>query len=249
MKDEFQVLSESLNAYLDGELDTEMTLRLERRIAADSRLQRHLSELEQVRALSRAASAPIEEKASPSGRHFSRRQLVGYGLAATLLVGVGIGVDRWLRLAIPGDNLLASLPSHAQVIQPAHLEVNAPITEQRAIFHVASSNPQSVRSTLEHVEKLLRRYESAGKPLRVEIVANAEGLDVLRTDTTPVREQIARLHKDYPNIAFLACGTTIARVNREQGVNVKLLPQVKVTSSALNQILSRLNQGWVYIRI
>jgi intracellular sulfur oxidation DsrE/DsrF family protein len=71
----------------------------------------------------------------------------------------------------------------------------------------------------------------------------------LRVDTSPVREQIARLHTDYPNIAFLACGTTIARVNREQGIHVKLLPQASVTSSALNLILSRLRQGWVYIRI
>jgi intracellular sulfur oxidation DsrE/DsrF family protein len=249
VKDESQILSESLNAYLDGELDSEMTVRLERRVAADSRLQRHLNELEQVRALSRAAYAPIEEKTSPSGRHFSRRQMVGYGLAAALLVGVGIGIDRWQRLEIPEDSLLASLPSYAQVIQPAHLKENALTSEQRAIFHVTSANPQSARSTLEHVEQLLRRYNSAGKSLRVEIVANAEGLDTLRVETTPVREQIARLHKDYPNIAFLACGTTIARMKREQGIDVKLLPQVAVTSSALNQILSRLHQGWVYIRI
>jgi intracellular sulfur oxidation DsrE/DsrF family protein len=249
MKDESQILSESLNAYLDGELDSETTARLERHVATDSRLQRHLNELEQVRALSRAAYTPIEEKTPPSGRHFARRQLVGYGLAAALLVGVGIGIDRWQRLEIPEDSLLASLPSDAQVIQPAHLKANALTSEQRAIFHVSSANPQSVRSTLEHIEQLLRRYESAGKSLRVEIVANAEGLDTLRVETTPVREQIARLQKDYPNIAFLACGTTIARMKHEQGIDVKLLPQIAVTSSALNQILSRLHQGWVYIRI
>lgn len=249
MKDEFQSVSESLNAYLDGELDAETITRLEFQLATDSRLQRHLNELEQIRALVRAAYTPIGETASPSGRRISYWHLIGYGLAATLLVGVGIGIERWQRPAISDYNLLASLPSHAQVIQPAHLEVTAPASEQRAIFHIVSSNPQSVKSTLEHVEQLLRRHHSTGKPLRVEIVANAEGLDTLRVDTSPVREQIARLHADYPNIAFLACGTTIARVNREQGIHVKLLPQASVTSSALNLILSRLRQGWVYIRI
>lgn len=249
MKDEFQSISETLNAYLDGELDTETITRLETHVTADSRLQRHLNELDQVRALVRAAYTPIGEPASPAGRRISYRHLIGYGLAATLLVGLGIGIERWHRPAISDYNLLASLPSHAQVIQPAHLEVAAPASEQRAIFHVVSANPQSVKSTLEHVEQLLRRNHNSGKPLRVEIVANAEGLDALRADTSPVREQIARLHKDYPNIAFLACGTTIARVNREQGIEMKLLPQVSVTSSALNRILSRLRQGWMYIRI
>jgi len=249
MKDEFQSVSETLNAYLDGELDTEKITRLESHVATDSRLQRHLNELEQVRALVRAAYTPIVETASPPGRRISYRHLIGYGLAATLLVGLGIGIERWQRPAISDYNLLATLPSHAQVIQPAHLEVAAPAGEQRAIFHVTSADPQTVRSTLEHVEQLLRRHHSTGKPLRVEIVANAEGLDTLRIDTSPVREQIARLHADYPNIAFLACGTTIARVNREQGIKMRLLPQASVTPSALNQILSRLRQGWVYIRI
>jgi len=249
MKDDFQTVSESLNAYLDGELDAETKTRINRKLATDSRLRRHLDELEQVRVLARAAFTPIEETASHSGRRISHWRLVGYGLAATLLVGVGIGIERWQRPAIPEDNLLASLPSHAQVIQPAHLEVIAPIREQRAIFHLSSADQQSVQSTLNHVEKMLRRHDSAGNPLRVEIVANAEGLNTLRADTSTVREQIAHLHKNYPNIAFLACGKTIARLKKEQGIDVKLLRQASVTSSALDQILSRLRQGWVYIRI
>jgi len=249
MKDEFQIISESLNAYLDGELDAETKIGIDRKLAADSRLRRHLDELEQVRALARAAFTPIEETASPSGRRISNWQLVGYGLAATLLVGVGIGIERWQRPAILEDNLLASLPSHAQVIQPTHLEVLTPTREQRAIFHLSSADPQSVQSTLNHVEQLLRRHDSDAKSLRVEIVANAEGLNTLRADTSTVREQIARLHKNYPNLAFLACGKTIARLKKEQGIDVKLLQQASVTSSALDQILSRLRQGWVYIRI
>jgi anti-sigma factor RsiW len=168
MKDEFQSISETLNAYLDGELDTETITRLETHVAADSRLQRHLNELEQVRALVRAAYTPIGETASPSGRRISYWHLIGYGLAATLLVGVGIGIERWQRPAISDYNLLASLPSHAQVIQPAHLEVAAPAGEQRAIFHIVSANPQSVKSTLEHVDNAASPSQHR-QSLRVEV--------------------------------------------------------------------------------
>lgn len=249
MKDEKQILSETLNAYLDGELDAETTARLEQKLATDPRLQGHLRELEQVRALARAAFTAESPATSSSAPRLSRRQLIGFGLAASLLVATGIGIDRWLRMAPPDDALLASLPPEAQIIQPAHLEVPAPANERRAIFHVASANPRSVRATLDHVEQVLKRHGRTGKPIRVEIVANAEGLNALRADVSPAREQIARLQKDYSNISFLACGTTIARVKREQGIDVKLLPQTGVTSSALDQILLRLRQGWVYIRI
>lgn len=249
MKDEHQILSETLNAYLDGELDAKTTARLEKKLGVDARLQGHLRELEQVRALARTAFTTESQPAPPASQPLSRRQLIGYGLAAMLLVATGIGAERWLRMATPEDVLLASLPSHAQVIRPAHLEVTAPAGERRAIFHVTSGDPRNVRSTLDHVEQILKRHGSAGKPLHVEIVANAEGLNALRADVSPAAEQIARLQKDYPNISFLACGTSIARVKREQGINVKLLPRTGVTSSALDQILLRLRQGWVYIRL
>ncbi len=249
MKDEKQILSETLNAYLDGELDTETAERLEQKLAADPRLQSHLRELEQVRALARAAFTAESQAASSPSSRLSRRRLIGFGLAASLLVATGIGVDRWLRTAPPDDALLASLPAEAQIIQPAHLEVAAPASERRAIFHVTSANPRSVRATLDHVEQVLKRHGRTGKPIRVEIVANAEGLNALRAETSPARDQIARLHRDYPQVAFLACGATIARLKHEKGVSVRLLPQASVTSSALDRILLRLREGWTYIRL
>ncbi len=249
MKDENQAISESLNAYLDGELDTDAADRLKQQLTVNTRLQRHLYELEQVRALARTALMSETEIPLPVTHGPSRWRWIGYGLAASLVISVGIVIAHWQRPAVSSDDLLASLPSQAQVIRPADLEVTAPVSERRAIFHVTSANPRSVRSTLEHVEHLLRQHHDGGKSLRVEIVANADGLNALRSDTSSVREQIAHLHNSYPNIAFLACGRTLARMKQEQGIDIKLLPQVNVTSSALDQILLRLRQGWTYVRL
>ncbi len=249
MKDKSRAASESLNAYLDGELDAESVARLERRLALDTRLKRHLHELEQVRAITRAAWADEPEAGLRAAPKPSARRRIGYGLAASLLIGLSFGVGRWLQPAAPVNDLLASLPPQAQVIHPAVPAAGAAAGERRAVFHVTSANPRSVRSTLNHVERLLRNHDAAGKPLRVEIVANADGLNALRADTSPARDQIARLHRDYPQVAFLACGTTIARLRDEKGINVRLLPQARVTSSALDQILLRLREGWTYIRL
>lgn len=249
MKDENRLISESLNAYLDGELDGETVARLERRLALDARLKRHLHELEQVRAIARATCTVEPLNQAPVSSSPVRRRWVGYGLAATLLVGIGLGMGRWLQPTAPVDDLLASLPPQAQVIRPAVHAAGSLAGERRAVFHVTSANPRLVRSTLNHIERLLRNHDAAGRPLRVEIVANAEGLNALRAETSPARDQIARLHRDYPQVAFLACGTTIARLKHEKGVKVKLLPQASVTSSALDQILLRLREGWTYIRL
>jgi len=240
--------AETLNAYLDGELDAADAARLEQCLAAEPRLRRQLDEFRKIRALTRAAyNSEVSESGTTALSPRWRR--TGYALAAGLLIALGVGIDHWLHPAQPADDLLAALPANAQVIQPTHAVAKTATNERRAIFHVHSANPLAMRATLDQVQKLVQRYNASGKPLHVEIVANAEGLNMLRADTSSARDQIARLHEEHPNIAFLACGNTISRLKHERGVEVKLLPQARITSSAFDQILLRLQQGWVYISL
>lgn len=250
MNDTKQAVAENLNAYLDGELDADAAARLELRLAADPRLARHLRELQRVRDLTRRALAD----GAPAGVPITRRRrvprLVPYALAAGLLVGFGVAVDRLLTPPPqPVDELSAYLPPGAQVIQPAHLEVATPAGETRALFHIADDDPRSIHATLGHIEHLLKHYAEANRPLQIELIVNADGLTALRADLSPAREEIARLQHNYANVEFVACGTTIARVQRETGREVRLLPHIRVASSALDQILVRLQQGWSYVRI
>ena len=252
MKNDRRTQSETLNAYLDGELDDRTVAALRQRLAGDAALARHLRELEQVRALTRAAfpiepeTATVDTQRPAWGRRF------GIALAAMLLLGLGIGMGLSLQMPTtsnPRDELANLLPPQAQIIRPVHLDLEVPNGELRAVFHVTSGDARTIRSTLDHIERLLNHYARQGKPLHVELVANADGLNALRADTTPVREQIAQLHSSYPNIRFLACGTTIERVQRAQGQKVKLVPDAAVAASALDQIVLRLRQGWTYVRI
>jgi len=240
--------SEELNAYLDGELTHEQRTRLRQRLNTDPRLRRHSEELDQIRSLTRAAFQ-VEMAESGSAPQASRRQALRYALAAMLLVALGMGLQFWLHPAPPTDDFLATLPADARVIRPAVASRTAAKGEQRVIFHVSSADPKHFRTTMDQVQALLERYRSTGIPLRLEIVANAEGLNLLRADTTPVREQITRLHQQYSNVAFIACGNTMARYKHERGKDANLLPQATITASALDQILLRLNQGWTYVHL
>ena len=252
MKNDRQAESEILNAYLDRELDEHAVAALEQRLTGDTLLARHLRELKRVRALT-CAAYPVEPEVTRQNatrRAWSRR--TGAALAAMLLLGTGIGLGLWLQsptTPATHNELADFLPPQAQVIRPVHLDLEVPDGNLRAVFHVTSGDPRTIRSTLKHIERLLNHHARLGKPLFVELVANAEGLNALRADTTPAREQIAQLHSSYPNIRFVACGTTIERVQRTQGKKVKLVPDAVVAASALDQILLRLRQGWTYVRI
>jgi len=248
--DDQERLSETLNAYLDGELDPAQSARLELRLRGDLALRRHLLELRRVRELV-STSLPDKDEAPAAIRRpdLSRGTwLALQAIAAGVLLVVGVAMGLNWRPAV-NDDLLALLPKDAQTIRPSHLDLRTPANEVRAIFHVTSADPEKVRATLKHVEKLVRAYSGTHKRLHVELVANAEGLNLLRLGKSPAAEQVAHIQKQYGNVKFLACGKTIQRLQAEKGGRVKLLPNVEVASSALDQIILRLRQGWTYIRV
>ncbi len=244
-------LSETLNAYIDGELDPAQSAKLELRLRADLPLRRRLLELRRVRELVNTSfrSEPPAVVTAPCRPALSRRaRITIQAIAASLLLAVGISMGiNWRPAA--NDDFLSMLPKDAQTIRPSHLDLQTPADEVRAIFHVASADPEKIRATLDHVEKLVRSYAGKQKRLHVELVANADGLNLLRVGKSPAADQVAYIQKNYGNVRFLACGKTIQRIQAEKGVPVKLLPNVEVASSALDQIILRLRQGWTYIRV
>ncbi len=243
-------LSETLNAYIDGELDPAQSAKLELRLRADLPLRRRLLELRRVRELVNTSfrSEPPAVVTAPRPTLSRRARIAIQAIAASLLLAMGISMGiNWRPAA--NDDFLSMLPKDAQTIRPSHLDLQTPADEVRAIFHVASADPEKIRATLDHVEKLVHSYAGKRKRLHVELVANAEGLNLLRVGKSPAADQVAYIQKNYGNVRFLACGKTIQRIQAEKGVPVKLLPNVEVASSALDQIILRLRQGWTYIRV
>jgi intracellular sulfur oxidation DsrE/DsrF family protein len=83
---------------------------------------------------------------------------------------------------------------------------------------------------------------------RIEIVVNSYGLDLLRADVTPLANRVETMARRHANLSFVACGQTVARLKRD-GAKVELLPVALTASSAINEIMTRMGQGWVYVKV
>ena len=126
---------------------------------------------------------------------------------------------------------------------------NNEIAEQgNIIVHVSNSNPVRLRTALDETESLLASYKRDDRIVKVEIIANAGGVDLLRSDVSPFAKRIELMQAKYPNLDFLACSQTINKLQKK-GVIVRLLPHTGVASSAVEQINMRLQQGWDYVRV
>ncbi len=55
--------------------------------------------------------------------------------------------------------------------------------------------------------------------------------------------------RKHGNVSVLACRKALERLSYLKGVDVELLDGVLIAPSALDQILMRMRQGWLYIRV
>lgn len=245
-----QVGNEQLNAFLDGQLNPEEAIQFRDSLKHNPALQTHLDELRRVRLLAQCAlyeHLPAKNESDRRPISWQRWQWTKGMVMAGLLIGIGFWVGFVSRPSQSPSDLQAYLSTGKLTIQPATLAIGSGV---KAIYHISTANPEKIRGALDEMEILLDVYAKSGRTLHLEIIANADGLHLLRADTSPARERVYALQRNYENIKFLACGKTIEHLQLGRNMQkVPLLPGVSVVPSALDQVILRLQDGWSYIRV
>jgi intracellular sulfur oxidation DsrE/DsrF family protein len=245
MNQEHRLSEEQLNAFIDGQLDAEENERILARIDHDPDLGAQVCGYRQLQDLvQHAYELPAPRDSGRSSAGWGNMKGRAQALVACLLLAVG-AAGGWI----------AHSPQFASGTAPGSLSLaNAgadAATEHGpgVIVHLASSDPARVNAALEQAERLLRQNARLGNNVPVEVLVNGTGLDLLRADTTTNLKRIQELRSRYANVSFLACRKTLERFKLEHGVDARLVNEAEVASSALDQILVRLRQGWSYIQI
>ncbi len=242
----YDISNELLNAYLDNELDSDERGEIMAALEVDTSLAKRLCELRSTKELTQFAYS-ISGPGKQVRAHWNfGKQYSAMAIAATLFLSVGTVVG-WLahenmdvnyvrtnEQQILSGNDIASLPLQAE--------------QKKVILHVDTAEPDRLTAALDSAEELLLAASKGGNPLELEIIANAKGLDLLRVSTTDYAERISELSEKYDNFSILACSRAIRRLE-DMGIKVKLIPEAGIAPSALDQIINRLKQGWVYIKV
>ncbi|MGF1642715.1 MAG: hypothetical protein ACFCUJ_03670 [Thiotrichales bacterium] len=231
---------EMLNAFVDGELDRQESEELYAAMQADAELSNRVCLLRGMKGLTRLAYG--QPPAAERVRAPMRWGRLGGAVAATLaLFAFGFGSGWWLK-PLPAESGWAM---GMQGLNPAQIRQAA--QTGKVILHIDSGDAARLEVALDSVEKLLAEAAAGGGDPEIEVVANSYGLELLREGGSPFAHRVAELSLKYNHLSFVACGQTVARLQRE-GQVVKLLPEAQMVPSAVGQIVSRMQQGWVYIK-
>lgn len=240
-----QVISdEILHAFVDGELDVDDSEKLVARMREDAELKHRVCALRSLQNMVRLAYA--EPPVSAGEKSLApRRQLMQRCALGCLILVAGLSGGWALR----------------GVESPAVAGVSAPVVggyqavslareadPDRVMLHLDSASPERMEAALDRAEQLLDEAEEQGRRMQLEIVANSYGINLMRAGVSPHEARIVRMTKRHANLQWVACNQTIARYTRE-GQIVELLPVARAAPTAIGEIVTRLQQGWTYVRV
>ena len=224
-----------LQAFIDGELDKDEERKFLEALEQDAALRDQVARMRLAKDWVRQAFEDVEPPENLP--HIPAERCMWRHLPA-LAAG--------LFLLISGM-LLGNLFSQEQRTIDSIVLDNPAADPYRVVLHIGYSDPEKFRETLDDAESLLRKYTDGN--MRVEILAHAGGIDLLRADVSPYVQRVADLMSRYDGkLTFIACANAIKRVE-ERGEKVILIGNVYTGTTAIDHVIRRLREGWTYVKI
>jgi intracellular sulfur oxidation DsrE/DsrF family protein len=219
MTNKNDISNELLNAYLDNELDSEERAEILAALENDAAMARRLCELRNTKELTQLAYGMTPSSQSKDTYWKYGKQYASLAVAATLFLTVGALVG-WF--AHDGMYVNSIVPAGQQQIASNSSQTSLPLEAEakKVILHIDTGDAGRLKAALDSAEDLLVTSQANGNPLELEIIANADGLDLLRVDTAIYSDRISKLSEKYDNLSILACSRAIKRL---QDIGVKVL--------------------------
>ncbi len=239
------ITDETLNAFVDQQLTPSEMDEVFGAVNQDAELAQRVCQVRQLKSMVKNAYDGMEPSRPSEWRVARSRSF--QALAASLLLGLG-GLLGWAMK--PANTTAASiLPTAlAEKVEFIPTMLNSDSSQGRIILHLDNDNPERMAAVLDYADEILDNARKEGKQAKLEIVANSYGLNLLRAGYTTQLPRIRSLSDKHANLSFIACGQTVARFKRE-GQDVRLIEQAKMAPSAIGEVVSKMKEGWTYIRV
>ncbi|TDY04279.1 DsrE family protein [Thiohalophilus thiocyanatoxydans] len=235
---------EHLNAYLDNQLDSEERSLLLEELRRDQQLAERVCKLQKVQDMVQLAYHNVASEQDARQAHRRWPIYFAQTASALLILGLGLSIGWFSHDTFKRPASLFEMAQSAQVAAEPQ-----PDDELKLMLHVNSDDPSRLQTVLDEAEYLLRTSRNKERKLRIEIMANGEGLKLLQENNTAYAKRVNTLNSQYQNVRFMACRIALNRYEEENGMSIELLPDVDIIPSAMQEALLRQREGWTYLRI
>jgi uncharacterized protein len=245
MPDRYRYSDELLNAYVDGELDSEEQQHIEEAMRSDDRLRERVEEIKDLKQLVR--SAYVDElprrPSAPALRMWST-----FGLAASVAAfALGVAIT-WGLMSYTDQGTGPRVASVADREAGVSRENGQAV---KVVFHLSRNDPGHLGDVLNEAEALLTTTTQAGATASVRIIASGSGLLLFQNQATPAAERIMAMKRAYPEYLTLSgCGVAYEELREKKADGeLELLPAMQLVDLGVLELMRRQREGWAYIRL
>ena len=235
---------EKLNLFIDGQLDIDEMDEIRKVLLDDKDLREQVCQLKAVKELVGYAYTEVPD-CSHEGDDGSRTNpLISTAIAASITLVVGVVLGWFTYEYSPAAKELATAENTFQyvanraTVDPGH---------RRIVLHIDSADLQVVTAALNEADHLLATYRQANIPMKLDVITNKTGINMLRPGVSPYVQRIQAMIDD-GSVSFYACERSIEKAKKREGVEIVVLPGVTTDETVRKLIPERLEKGWVYIK-
>lgn len=228
-----------LGAFIDGELDSTHSEIVMQAIRNDPDVRARVEHLRHARDLIKLAYGDVNPQTPARNiRAPGRSRLSGLtGIAASLAL-----LTASFAMGYFGHALHDRFSTGQEGITTAENQKNM----DRVILHISKSDPKHFGAVLAYTKNFLEKHPATSG--QIEVVANAAGLDLLRSGVSPLENEVISLMREHPNVHFYACANAI-RALRRKGIEPVLIQNVDTGMPAFDRIVGLLQDGWSYVKV
>jgi intracellular sulfur oxidation DsrE/DsrF family protein len=239
-----EITEDKLNLFIDKQLDTDEMNEIHQASLDDKDVRERICQLKAVRELVGYAYSEVPPSRYEESKQTNSNSIFAKAIAAsvTLVVGVLLG---WSTYQYSPNSINAVSAENA--FQYVANRVTVDHAQRKIVLHIDSGDLQVVNAALNEVDYLLATYRNAKAPLKLDVVTNKGGINILRPEVSPYISRIQKM-VDNENVSFFACRQSIDKARKKEGVEIVMMPGVITDKTAKDIIPGRLKDGWVYIK-
>ncbi|WP_198174171.1 DsrE family protein [Mesorhizobium xinjiangense] len=136
----------------------------------------------------------------------------------------------------------------AAAIFTAAVTAQAQESVHKLAIHVDQNDPAVMNLALNNAQNVKNHYEARGEKVEIEIVAYGPGLNMFVAAKSPVKERIAAMSLESPEITFSACENTLQGMIKKAGEEVPLVSEAAMVPSGVVRLMELQADGYAYVR-
>jgi uncharacterized protein len=115
-------------------------------------------------------------------------------------------------------------------------------------LQISDGDAAKMNAVLNVAANVSRYYSDKGDEVEIRIVAFNAGLNMLRTDKSPVLPRLKSFKDGMPNVSFDACENTLESMTRAEGKEPPLVDNAERVPAGVVTLMELAEKGWTIVR-